>query len=266
MLASGYSGMGEALLVSVFCYILAFVWLPPYSEDIGDLLALAQGAGRGVSTGLGKRTTARSRGLSGMSSGAEDAEEQGGGAVHTTFGSTALGVFGMLGARTGLMSDIDAGPCFSLVVCSWLFDMAWAAYYDPVPAKEQVRIAIEAAHRRFEKELDEKRKQDGTQDQPRPPNPYEFNPATKRGPWTQSAFGVLPEIPHGFQLDRFVFGAWTDTVALVMRRGTRVVVAFRGTASRRNVTTDLNVSQEPARLGHAHNAAGGPNGGDTSSE
>jgi len=72
--------------------------------------------------------------------------------VQTTFGSTAMGVLGMIGARAGLFSDVDAGPCFSLVACSWLFDMSWAAYYDPVSTKEQVKVAMASAYRRFEEE------------------------------------------------------------------------------------------------------------------
>ena len=47
--------------------------------------------------------------------------------------------------------------------------------------------------------------------------------------------------PHGFTIDKFISNEDVDAHCLVLRRGPRVVVAFRGSSSRKYVATSFRV-------------------------
>ena len=59
---------------------------------------------------------------------------------------------------------------------------------------------------------------------------------------TANSAGYIPCLPHGYDLEATVYDEATHTVVCVARRGPRVVVAFRGTSSTRNLYADLNFS------------------------
>jgi len=68
-----------------------------------------------------------------------------------------------------------------------------------------------------------------------------------------AGYGLLPwRVPtHGFVVDAILSNVATDTHCWVMRRGPRVVLAFRGTNSPKNVRTDLNALLSTVEAGEA---------------
>eukprot|EP01138_Halocafeteria_seosinensis_P002345 gb/GECG01002402.1/.p1 GENE.gb/GECG01002402.1/~~gb/GECG01002402.1/.p1 ORF type:complete len:1093 (+),score=74.68 gb/GECG01002402.1/:1-3279(+) len=131
----------------------------------------------------------------------------------STLGKVGNAVTNLLGIVTGSGTGLHKRT-FSLEMASWLFDFAWAAYFDPptsmrVDADQEWEIA-----------------------------------ATE----TSSSCGPLHTAPHGFEIEGFVYSRRTDTIAVVFRKGFQVVVAFRGTASRTNVLTDVKFNRRAAEL------------------
>lgn len=102
--------------------------------------------------------------------------------------------FRLLKGLAGLDQDRVPDTTFDLNLGSWLFDLAWSAYYDP----------------------------DGW-------------------PRTPASFGV-ENPPHGFTVDQVV-SSDLDTYVQILRRGNRVVLAFRGSSSRQNFTADFQFGQ-----------------------
>lgn len=104
-----------------------------------------------------------------------------------------------------LMSNEPPRAHYDLTLASWLFDLAWDAYYDAP------------------------------------------------GTYTNSSYGVANFVPsHGFTVDAYISNTDTDTHAWVVRNGSRVVVAFRGTNSRTNVNVDLTICRSTAQFGEKH--------------
>jgi hypothetical protein len=66
---------------------------------------------------------------------------------------------------------------------------------------------------------------------------------------TASSFGPVDGAPHGFTIVSVVVDVDTDTVAWVCVKDHRVVLAFRGTSSQRNVSTDLKFSRGAVHFG-----------------
>lgn len=186
--SSGQSPPAEYLVVTAYALAVAAVYLPPPA-----------GAGSGMD-GDGEAPGASGSVLQGVG--------DGGGASALLNGMAWFTA--SIGSVLGSSSTVQDEHRFSLTTACWLFDFAWAVYFDPPEA-----TAILAA------------------------GGASVTPAPETGAVTDSGAGSLLTPPHGFTLHRFVYNAGSDTAAMVLVRGPRVVVAFRGTASKKNVQTDL---------------------------
>jgi len=154
--------------------------------------------------------------------------------VHTAARSMAAVEDGMKWLLASMGSVVGAGDTrseqerFSLETACWLFDLAWAAYLDPPEAAEHL---------------------------PTPKDDKGEPLELPRGALTRSGDGAMKCIPHDFELNQFIYDADTDTAVMVLTRGPRVVVAFRGTASKRNVRTDLSFFQKEVVFGRGSTGA-----------
>ena len=133
------------------------------------------------------------------------------------------GITNFLGVVTGSGTDSNTRP-FSFEDGCWLFDFAWAAYFDPPPS-----IRVDAD----------------------PANALSVDEESGLSP-TDSSAGDLDPVPHGFHIEGFIYSKATDTVAIVFRRNWRVVLAFRGTVSYKNVVTDVKFARKAAEFSTAN--------------
>ena len=132
------------------------------------------------------------------------------------------GITNFIGTVTGSGTDSNMRP-FSFEEACWLFDFAWATYFDPSP---NIRIDADA-----------------------PEAPIAETVKMQ----TDSSSGDLDPVPHGFSIEGFIYSRRTDTVVIVYRRDWRIVIAFRGTASYKNVLTDVKFTRKAAEFSAADN-------------
>lgn len=103
-------------------------------------------------------------------------------------------------------------PLFSLETACWMFDLSWQAYYDPpgqtTPSSESphTHATVPGLH-----------------------PTHRVCGSTQH--YNNTGYGPVGQFAHGFTIDAFVGHLPSDTHGYVLRRGPRVVVAFRGTSS-----------------------------------
>lgn len=237
-LSNGPPPMSEVLLMVAYVWILAYCFLPPV-----QLPQQPTAGGASAPPTYGTATPA-AHGHYLPLPGTPDAERAAsisGGMAHPAERSALqrglLAVADTLSTmehalEEALGSTAPEEVAFSLSSTCWLFDLAWCAYFDPASPKLAERVPNPIAARPA----------GATAAEPHATS-ADSTPSTMERDVSPSAFAVCDELPHGFELVEFIYNAHTDIACTVAVRGPVVVVAFRGTASRKNISTDLQFSQ-----------------------
>jgi hypothetical protein len=210
----GMQPSGELLLVTTYAIILAYAFLPPQGLCPTQCCCLA----------LVPRCSAR------RTPSAPATEGPGSHVVmprEDVLEATVSQFAAVVGLSSGAGSHAPA--LFSLSTACWLFDLAWVAYKDSVARSAKAALGqtdsplLAASAGAAAKAADD---DDGE----------------------GSSVTPTREVLHGFEMEAVIENAAMDIRAFVMRRGWRVVVSFRGSASRTNLRTDFNAGRSGTDL------------------